>query len=263
MASPILAATILAHGAGIRFLIASATVVASLMSDGGVSLLLNDTKPFIMRQGGAPDIGEPALWNGIHINSFKSSVDIANAISAGLDPDVKGVMYDYESWSFTPSNEQLNAAPYVQSSAALAHASNLLLLTAPGVDLTTVLAPGSPIPADQLYIQLQIPADAARYADVYFIQSQRFGAVPATFARFVREAAAQARAANPKIIIFAGVSTQPSGNTVTADQLLSCINSTRDIVDGYWVNVPAPGSSCPLCTAYLPDIAIDVIHQLR
>jgi alkanesulfonate monooxygenase SsuD/methylene tetrahydromethanopterin reductase-like flavin-dependent oxidoreductase (luciferase family) len=111
-------------------------------------------------------------------------------------------------------------------------------------------------------LRLGLAADAARYADVFDVQSQRFERDTERYARFVREAAAQAREANPKVMVLAGVSTQPSGQHVTADDILRAIDATRDFVDGYWFNIPEPSEYSPAVTEFRPDIAVDVLRQL-
>jgi hypothetical protein len=78
----------------------------------------------------------------------------------------------------------------------------------------------------------------------------------------VREAAAQARQANPKITVLAGVSTQPGGQYVTADDILRDIDATRNFVDGYWLNIPGPSEYSPRVTEFRPDIAVDVLRGL-
>ena len=172
-------------------------------------------------------------------------------------------MYDYERWRFTPDEEQKNPARYVKQAADIVHAYGLLFFTAPAVDLVPVLAPnGDRKHQDETYLRVGIAADAARYADVFAIQSQRFERDTSLYARFVKEAAAQARQANPKVIVLAGVSTQPNGQYVTANDILRAIDATRDFVDGYWLNIPGPSEYSPAVTEFRPDIAVDVLPGL-
>ncbi len=148
--------------------------------------------------------------------------------------------------------------------ADLVHARGLMFLTAPAVDLVTILAPdGDRKRQDDTYLRLGLSADAARYADVVDVQSQRFERDTERYARFVREAAAQAREANPKVLVLAGVSTQPSGQHVTADDILRAIDATSEFVDGYWFNIPDPSEYSPAVTEFRPDIAVDVLPSAR
>jgi hypothetical protein len=112
------------------------------------------------------------------------------------------------------------------------------------------------------YLRLGIAADGARYADVFVIQAQRALRNTEVFANFVQQAASQARRANPKVVVLAGISTNPIGRHVITDDILRAIAATRDIVDGYWLNIPTRNEYSPGITEYRPDIAIEVLHRL-
>jgi hypothetical protein len=235
---------------------------AALASDSEVSTLLDGARPFVFA-GPMLKVLPPA-WKAISLRSFKSFGAIRNALETkALGPDVEGVMYDYEKWRFTPPEEQQNPAKRLKEAADLIHAQGLLFFTAPAVDLVAVLQPDDDRKRqDETYLRLGLAADAARYADVFDVQSQRFERDAKRYAKFVREAAAQARHANPKIMVFAGLSTEPSGQHVTADDILRAINATRDLVDGYWFNIPEPSDYSPAVTEFRPDIAVEVLRQL-
>ena len=250
-----------AESKALRWLFAGRGVVA-MASDADASRLLDGARPFVM--SGRPVKEVPSGWGAVPLRSFKSFDGIRDALeTSALGPDVKGIMYDYEKWRFTPAEEQQNPARQLKQAGDLVHAQGLLFLTAPAVDLVTVLAPdGDRKRQDDTYLRLGLAADAARYADVFDIQSQRFERDTERYARFVRQAAAQAREANPKVLVLAGVSTQPSGQHVTADDILRAINATREFVDGYWFNIPEPSEYSPAVTEFRPDIAADVLRQL-
>ena len=72
----------------------------------------------------------------------------------------------------------------------------------------------------------------------------------------------QARQSNPKVLVLAGLNTNPNGQRVTADDILRAIAATRGVVDGYWLNIPRPGIHCPRCNDFRPDIAIEVRRRL-
>src|SRR6185369_10281111 len=124
----------------------------------------------------------------------------------------------------TPDEEQRNPRPYLKQAADLAHAQRLLFLTAPAVNLVRTMDPSDQGPRYDAYLRLQIAADAARYADVFDIQAQGSERNTELFASFVRQAAAQARQANPNVVVLAGISTQPSGQNVTADDIVRAID---------------------------------------
>ena len=235
---------------------------AAIAADRETSRLLDNARPYVMKGRLFNDV--PVAWNAITFASFTNLQAIRNAVGTGrLDPEIKGIMYDYERWQFTPEEEQRNPAPFVKMAADAVHAHNLLFLTAPAVNLVRAMAPDQDQnPRYETYLRLNIAADAARYADVVDIQAQ--GSVRNTqlYANFVRGAAAQARQANPKVVVLAGISTQPSGQQVTADDILRAIAATRDAVDGYWFNIPRPSEYAPRVTEFRPDIAINVLRRL-
>ncbi len=235
--------------------------MAAIAADAEVSRLLDNTRPFVMKGRNVKAI--PPGWNAIPFASFTSFRAIKNAFKRGmLAPDIKGIMYDNEKWQFTPQEEKQNPASYEKLAADLVHAHGLLFLAAPASNLVTILAPGSPKKSYDTYLQLGIAADAARYADVIDIQAQ--GSEPNTkvYANFVRQAVAQARQANPKVLVLAGISTNPNGQHVIADDILRAIAATRDSVDGYWFNIPRHSDYCPGCNDFRPDMAIEVLRHL-
>jgi hypothetical protein len=110
---------------------------------------------------------------------------------------------------------------------------------------------------------LGIATTAARDADVFVIQAQGSERNIPHYAGFVGQAAAQTRTANPKVIVLAGISTNPSGQRVTAAQILGAIAATRNSVDGYWFNIPQPPEYCPRCNEFRPDTVLEVLRRLR
>jgi ATP phosphoribosyltransferase regulatory subunit HisZ len=78
----------------------------------------------------------------------------------------------------------------------------------------------------------------------------------------IARAAAQARAVNPKVLVFAGLSTNPSGKRVTAQQLFDAVQATRAEVDGSWLNIPGGGAYCPKCGEPQPQVDIDLLRML-
>lgn len=261
IAAPSSRSTNAAEPRQLRWLFAG-PAIAAMAANADASRFLDHTQPFVM--GGRPLQDVPESWDAVPIRSFKSFAEIRTALETGaLGAEVRGVMYDYERWRFTPEDEQRNPAGYVKQAADLAHAHGLLVFTAPAVDLVPVLAPAADRRRQEdAYLQLGLAADAARYADVFDIQAQRFERDTERYAAFVRRAAAQARQANPKVVVLAGISTQPSGQTVTADDILRAICATRDIVDGYWFNIPKPSEYSPAVTEFRPDIAGEVLRRL-
>ena len=199
------------------------------------------------------------------MRSFTSYRAMKRAFDSGsIGPEVRAILYDNEAWQFTPPEEQVNHASYARMAAELVHAHGLLFVATPAANLAKVLSGGAAAAGQRYdaFIRLNIAADEARYADVIDIQAQGSERDVQKFSSFVKAAAAQARSANPKVLVFAGISTNPSGQRVTSDDVLQAVEATRNVVDGYWFNVPQPSQYCPNCSEFRPDIAIDVLRRL-
>ena len=112
------------------------------------------------------------------------------------------------------------------------------------------------------YITDGYAAAAAKYADVYEIQAQGSEANTAQYSQFLGEAIAQAKAANPNVEVFAGLSTSPDGKLVTSAQLYQDVLATEHEVAGYWLNIPGPSPYSPNVTASHPEVAVGLLNQL-
>ncbi|QIS11288.1 hypothetical protein [Nocardia arthritidis] len=112
-------------------------------------------------------------------------------------------------------------------------------------------------------LRYRVTVGAAASADVIDIQAQGSEADTAKFADFVRQAAAQARQRNPRVVVLAGLSTNPSGQRVTTDQLQQAVAATRSFVDGYWLDIPAVGTACPRCGTPQPEVAVPLRELLN
>jgi len=213
----------------------------------------------ILKQGQQPLSGvaaEPVV-------TFASAAELQQAVTGGqIPPGSYGVLYDPEAWSFTPPAEQRNPVQAAARAAAVAHAHGLRLIVTPALNLTTVLAPGSRQPRWQSFLALGLIGQMARVADVVEFQAQSLERDTAAYAAFVQAAARQAREANPRVTVLAGLSTNPPGAPVSIQHLTSAIQATRSVVNGYWLNIPGQGPRCPTCNAPRPDIAIQAIQQL-
>jgi hypothetical protein len=235
--------------------------VQTFAQDPGAQKFFAGSSPFVVqRKDGA--VALPVSWKAIPTRTFTSYGALQKAFATGaIGPDVKAILYDNEAWQFTPMEEQTNFGDYSQRVAQLVHAHGLLLINAPAVDLVRNLASASEKRYDA-YIRLGIARDGAKDADVFEIQAQGSEMATARFAEFVSAAAGQARQANPKVLVLAGISTNPSGRNVSADQIVRAIDATRGVVDGYWFNVPAPSDYCPQCNAFRPDLALEVLRGI-
>ena len=249
-----------ATGARAMKWILNGPALSALAADASANRFLKDAQPFVMQRDGDP--GVPQDWKALPIRSYTSDAHLKRALETNaVDPNVRAILYDNEGWAFTPAEEQRDPATYTRMAAELVHAHHLLFITAPAVDLTRTLAPG-PEKRYDAYLRLRLAADSARYADVYNIQAQGSERNVERYSSFVKAAAQQARSANPKVIVLAGISTNPSGLRVSADDVMRAIDATRTYVQGYWFNIPQPGEYCPKCNDFRPDIAIEVFRRL-
>jgi len=195
--------------------------------------------------------------------TFPSLVALSHAVTGGrLPAGTRAVLYDPEAWSFTPANEQRDPVQAAKRAASLARAHGLQLIVAPALNLTTVLARGSAAPRWRQFLDLQLAARMAKVADMIELQAQSLERDSGTYAAFVRDAAAQARAANPGVTVLAGLSTNPPGAVVASDQLVDAIQASRSSVDGYWLNIPGPGPRCPTCNQQRPDVGIEALRAV-
>lgn len=204
----------------------------------------------------------PAGTKAMLVAAFDNYSALESTLNQGhLSSRFRGVLFDDEAWTLTPGYQQKNVAKYEQKAAELAHSHGLFLIATPGVDLTRVLDRGGPGTAFQKYLNLGIAGDAARYADVIDIQAQSTQAQTAEYTSFVAAAAVQARAANPNVVVLAGLSTNRPGPAITVSKLAAAVRSTHAIVNGYWLNIPVPGRACSYCHAPEPGLADGLLQQ--
>lgn len=199
----------------------------------------------------------------VAVVNFPSFAAMRAAFGAGrVDPRYGAVLYDCEAWKFTPIEEQRNPVYYYGLAAELAHSHHLKLIAAPATTLRKVLLPPTGPDAYPPFMRTGIVGPIAKVADVFEIQAQGLLPQPDKFVDLVRNAAAAARAANPKIVFLAGLSTSPSGRTVTAADLLQAVTRTRPLVAGYWLNIPAKSEFCEACEEARPAVAAVFLRQL-
>ena len=185
----------------------------------------------------------PASWRGTAMVTFTSFAQFQLAVAShSVNPLVKTVLYDNEAWSFTPPNEQADPVGYTAQFAQLAHSRGWSVIA------THAGSVGSSN-------GLTIDAGMCQYADSFSIQSQGIETNLPAFLNVINTTVAACRAANPNIRVFAGISTGPTGQAVTAQQIASAVMSVANIVDGYWLNIPQNSLYCPKCTQFDPGLA--------
>lgn len=211
---------------------------------------------------GASTTGVPPGWLSVPTVSFTSYASLRRAFEREMiSPVVKAVVYDNESWRFTPVQEQRDPALYYRLAAQLVHQHHLLFIATPATDLVQLQA-STQGTVYQRFLQLGFAAAAARYADIYEIQAQGSEMNLEQYKTFVKEAVMQAKAANPQVEVLAGLSTNPDGKKVTADELYQAVLATQDTVSGYWLNIPSGGAYCPRCGKPQVQVAISFLKEL-
>ena len=181
--------------------------------------------------------------------------------NANIPAGTTALLYDDEHWPLTPAAQQLDPAKYEAQALQWAHGQGMVLIATPAPDLADVLDPGGSGTADERFLALDVIAAVARNADVVDIQAQ--GLEGSTlFAQFVTTAARQARAANPHVKVLAGISTNPSGRTISARTFAADADAVRGVVDGYWLNIPSASRACPRCGTARPAVAVPWLESL-
>ena len=152
---------------------------------------------------------------------------------------VKTVMYDPENWPSTPEKERVDPVAAMRSFSSAARALGYRVILTPHPSLMTVpggrCTVGAGEPIEAAYVRCDIAGQAARYADVVETQAQYLETDPGAYGAFVSATAAQARAANPRVLFISGLST----NFVDSPAALyAAWFAVRDVVDGHYLSVP-------------------------
>jgi hypothetical protein len=183
----------------------------------------------------------PDGWDGASTALWRSYAQFAADVTAGAVPSyVKVAHYDNEAWPQTPEAEQRRPAYYERRFCALAHTEGLLCYLGPAKDLCNVLPQPEGDDNAQCYVDLDLAGKAARYADVIDIQAQTLEPVGArAYVSFLRRTAAQARAANPNVLVLGNLSPSPGGTHISARRLYACAHAALRYVSGFYATVNA------------------------
>jgi hypothetical protein len=210
---------------------------------------------------------DPAAFAGIGaapVLSFRSEADFIRWLARGGSTAIRAVIYDPESWQYTPPAEQRDPFTYASQFVSSARQHGLTPILAPGLDLIRVLAPQAASNSEG-YLQLRVPARMAQAlaggSGYIVIQSQSLERSPAEYASLLRSAVAQVDAANSRVTVLGGISTNPTGGPVTSAQLVEDLHLTRSLVAGYWLNVPTPGPTCPGCGPPDPSLGLQLLRS--
>ncbi|HEX4788585.1 MAG TPA: hypothetical protein VH372_09005 [Actinospica sp.] len=255
-------------GSGVTGPEATGSVGAS-GSSAGITWVLERPALNALRGAGLSEAEVSALFNNANtyvVGGFGSAHRTATVTnldhgSANIPTGTTALLYDDEHWSLTPLAQQRDPGDSGAQALRLAHDEGMVLIATPAPDLADVLDPGGTGSADQRFLSLDVIASVARNADIVDIQAQGLEG-SARYEQFVTAAARQARAANPKVKVLAGISTNPSGRTVSAQTFAQDANEVRGVVDGYWLNIPSAGTACPRCGVARPRVALPWLEAL-
>jgi hypothetical protein len=238
-------------------------------SSAGITWVLERPALTALRGAGMSEADLSALFDNANtyvVGGFDSAQRTATVTNlAGGNADVPAgttaLLYDDEHWPLTPLAQQRDPGGYGAQALRLAHGKGMVLIATPATDLAEVLDPGGTGSADQRFLALDVIASVARNADIVDIQAQGLEG-SAMYGQFVTAVARQARAANPKVKVLAGISTNPSGRTIGAQTFAQDADEVRGVVDGYWLNIPSAGAACPRCGVARPGVAVPWLDAL-
>jgi hypothetical protein len=185
--------------------------------------------------------GSPSGWPGaITGRAWASLRGFEEDVAAGAIPDdVRVAMYDPERWRHTPEDEQRDPAAAIRRFVARCRELGYVSMVTPYPRLVTVrdarfrARPGER--EEDAYVRSGLTSDAAA-ADICETQAQRLEDRPGEYRAFVAATAAQARRANPRVVLLSGLSTSP-GYTASAEMLLEAFRAVRDVVDGHYLSL--------------------------
>jgi hypothetical protein len=245
---------------GTRWLIAASAIgkLADVAGSAVVARYLDGPQTTIIT---GPDIlASLANWDVHFALDAKSLKEIRLGVSGSLSPRITMILYDPEHWSFTPIAEQSAVGSSTETAAAIAHSAGRRLIVAPATNLARKKTPGES--AANAFLQTNDLEKVAHSADWVEIQAQGLERDPERYVTYIKKALRQIRLVNPKTMVYAGLSTNPSGPPVDAAELVEDVKLTSSAVNGYWLNIPSPGAACPLCGQPQPQIAISLLESL-
>jgi hypothetical protein len=171
-----------------------------------------------------------------------------------LPTGTQAIVLDQEDWqgtcqgspTCTPQDELDDPVGAATTAAAATMSANppLTLIATPGLDLFD--GTGTLPCTQKLYLCYLSYNMAGKMAaipgvDVIDLQAQSLEATPGTYESFVEQASAQAKAANPNIVVLSGLSTDPNTNPQpTVKQIETCASYvfSNSYVSGFWMNIP-------------------------
>jgi hypothetical protein len=182
---------------------------------------------------------------------FHSEELLAAAIADGeLAPGVRAIIYDNERFANTPLVEQEDIEHYTALAATVARDAGLQ-------SICDFIQP------DRLPPVARTPANEVPPCSIVGLNTvQQSERSPTRYRAVVAREVAIIREVNPTVPIIAGLSSNPRGTPVSASELTADIEATAGLVNGYWLNVPAPGVGCPGCHEPNPELMAAALAAL-
>jgi len=184
--------------------------------------------------------GPPLPRQVIPAEMFFSSTSLQTAIRYHrVIPGVKVVVDDLEDLGITPRVEREDPMPAMKGFGHAADSSGYRPILVPGRDLMLVSGAacsqqrGNTI--SQSYLHCDLP-EAAAYSPIFVIQAAAVETNLPALKQLVQQAAAEARRANPHVIIFATLSVSPNGLFVNSSAVVAAAKLIRPYVQGYAMN---------------------------
>lgn len=173
--------------------------------------------------------------------SLKSLASIRDFLQSPVEASgIGAVIYDNENWPLTPAQEALKPIQTQTEASRMVRGHHLTYISTPGLDLVALLPARPGQSRWRRYLDTGWSGATARVSDVFEIQAQAYEADPPVYAKFVLAAAKQARAANPRVILVAGLTSTRGFSTALTAAILRCVRLTARSLNGYFLNVPQP-----------------------
>ncbi len=200
----------------------------------------------------------PLGWKATRGMQFASYQQFASMAAAKQIPSNVGVVvYNPEAqWTFTPDDEKKHPKLWGRAFATLAVSKGLEPWAAPSCTLMHSIGKAPAKPTKSCLHGIVLPF--ARWSEVLDIQIQRAETDPAAYAELAKGAYDAVRAVPLDTQLYLQLSTDPVIG-VTVEQLLACMEVTRELCDGYWMALDADGNF-KLTMAFAKELA-NVVAQ--
>jgi hypothetical protein len=186
----------------------------------------------------------PPGWSSVPTANFKSYAEFRSVVEAArMHPSISAVLYDPEGWSLTPLAERRDVVAYMERFSTLARAHGWKVILTPSNDLMNLQDKLKDETNRQAYVRYRIAEAAARHADILEVQAQTLEQTPSAYREYVRQTRTQAVAANPRVVFLSGLTTNLQGTPVSGPTLYDAATSVRELVDGFFLNVPRAAPS--------------------